>query len=130
MGLIRIEQMEFYSYHGCFEEERIVGNRFIVDLEMETDMSRAFETDRIGDALNYQTAYDLIKEQMKIKSYLLEHIACRILDALFRNFPELGKATVKVSKMNPPMGGKIGSVSVELSRAKGRGQKAKISKKI
>jgi dihydroneopterin aldolase len=130
MGLIRIEQMEFYSYHGCFEEERIVGNRFIVDLKMETDMARAFESDRIGDALNYQTAYDLIKEQMKIKSYLLEHIACRILDALFNKFPELEKATVKVSKLNPPMGGKIGSVSVELNRAKGKWQKAKISKKI
>lgn len=116
MGLIRIEQMEFYSYHGCFEEERIVGNRFIVDLEMETDMSRACLTDNIGDALNYQTAYDLIKGEMKSKSYLLEHIACRILDALFTNFPQLQKASVKVSKMNPPMGGKIGSVSVEISR--------------
>ena len=118
MGLIRIEQMEFYSYHGCFEEERIVGNRFIVDLEMETDMRRACETDRIGDALNYQTAYDLTKKAMKTKSYLLEHIASRILDALFSNLPELEKATVKVSKMNPPMGGKIKSVSVELFRAK------------
>lgn len=118
MGLIRIEQMEFYSFHGCFEEERIVGNRFIVDLEMETDMSRACETDQIADALNYQTAYDLIKEAMKTNSYLLEHIACRILDSLFSKFPELEKASVKVSKMNPPMGGKIKSVSVEISRAR------------
>ena len=108
--------MEFYSYHGCFEEERIVGNRFIVDLEMETDMARACKTDSIKEALNYQTAYDLVKEEMKIKSYLLEHIACRILDALFSSFPELEKASVKVSKMNPPMGGKIRSVSVELGR--------------
>jgi len=116
MGLIRIEQMEFYSFHGCFEEERIVGNRFIVDLEMETDMSRACATDRIENALNYQTAYDLVKKEMKTNSYLLEHIACRILDALFSNFPELEKASVKVAKMNPPMGGKIRSVSVEISR--------------
>ena len=118
MGLIRIEQMEFYSFHGCFEEERIVGNRFIVDLEMETDMSHACETDQIADTLNYQTAYDLIKEAMKTNSYLLEHIACRILDSLFSKFPELEKASVKVSKMNPPMGGKIKSVSVEISRSR------------
>lgn len=118
MGLIRIEQMEFYSFHGCFEEERIVGNRFIVDLLMETEMSQACKTDRISDALNYQVAYDLVKAEMKTKSYLLEHIAGRILDALFNNFPELEKASVKVSKMNPPMGGKIGSVSVEISRTK------------
>ena len=114
--------MEFYSFHGCFEEERIVGNRFIVDLEMETEMTRACETDRIDDALNYQTAYDLIKTEMKTNSYLLEHIAGRILDALFSQFPQLEKASVKVSKMNPPMGGKIRAVSVELKKV--RGQKA------
>ncbi len=118
MGQIRIEQMEFYSFHGCFEEERIVGNSFIVDLLMETDMKRACETDRIDDALNYQTAYDLVKLEMKEKSYLLEHIACRILDALFKKFPNLDKATVKVSKMTPPMGGKIKAVSIEISRTR------------
>ncbi len=116
MGQIRIEQMEFYSFHGCFEEERIVGNRFIVDLTLETNMERACQTDRIQDALNYQIAYDLVKQEMKTNSYLLEHIACRILDVLFEKFPELEKASVKVSKMNPPMGGKIGAVSVEINR--------------
>jgi len=116
MGQIRIEQMEFYSFHGCFEEERIVGNRFLVDLTMETDMKKAATSDRIEDALNYQTAYDLVKMEMKTSSYLLENIAKRILDALFDSFDQLDKATVKVSKMNPPMGGKIRSVSVEISR--------------
>lgn len=116
MGRIRIEQMEFYSYHGCFEEERIVGNRFVVDLEMYTDMTRPCASDRIQDALNYQTAYDLVKQEMKTNSYLLEHIASRILDALFARFPQLESASIKVSKMNPPMGGKIGAVSVEIRR--------------
>lgn len=116
MGLIRIEQMEFYSFHGCYEEERIVGNRFIVDLELETDCSKPCKTDNIRDTLNYQTAYDLVKEEMKSKSYLLEHIACRILDRLFAEFPQLDRASVKVAKLNPPMGGKIGAVSVELER--------------
>jgi len=55
---------------------------------------------------------------MKEKSYLLEHIACRILDALFKKFPNLDKATVKVSKMTPPMGGKIKAVSIEISRTR------------
>ena len=116
MGLIRIEKMEFYSFHGCYEEERIVGNRFIVDLELETDCSEAARTDRIADALNYQTAYELVKEEMKIRSYLLEHIASRILDRLFEQFPMLERARIKVSKLNPPMGGKIGAVSVEIER--------------
>ena len=116
MGIIQIEQMEFYSYHGHYEEERIVGNRFIVDLKMETDCKKAAVTDELDDALDYQRAYDVVKEEMKEKSYLLEHIAGRILDALFAHFPELDQADVKVSKLNPPMGGKINAVSVELSR--------------
>jgi len=122
MGIIRIEQMEFYSYHGHYEEERIVGNRFIVDLSMETDCRKASISDKLKDALDYQKAYDVIKEEMKEKSYLLEHIAGRILDALFINFDELEKAEVKVSKLNPPMGGKIRAVSVTLSRQKAEGR--------
>lgn len=118
MGIIRIENMEFYSYHGHFREEQIVGNKFIVDLTLETDMTRATASDNLDDAVDYQTAYLLVKREMDKKSYLLENIAGRILDALFNELPGIMKATVKVSKMNPPMGGKIGSVSVTQSREK------------
>ncbi len=116
MGLIQIEGMEFYSFHGHFKEEQIVGNRFIVDLTLETDMSKPMESDNLRDALNYQRAYEIVKIQMDKKSHLLEHIAGRILDALFDEMEGISKATVKVSKMNPPMGGKIHSVSVVTSR--------------
>lgn len=125
MGIIKIEQMEFYSYHGHYEEERIVGNRFIVDLTLETDCKKAAITDELDDALDYQRAYEVVKEEMKKKSYLLEHIAGRILDVLFAHFPELDKADVKVSKLNPPMGGKINAVSVTLQRHKARGKRLK-----
>jgi 7,8-dihydroneopterin aldolase/epimerase/oxygenase len=116
MGLIQIDGMEFYSFHGHYKEEQIVGNRFLVDLTIETDMSKPMESDNLKDALNYQRAYELIKMQMEQKSHLLEHIAGRILDALYSEMEGIKKATVKVSKMNPPMGGKINSVSVVMSR--------------
>ncbi|HAN19108.1 MAG: dihydroneopterin aldolase [Bacteroidetes bacterium GWC2_33_15] len=116
MGQIQIENMEFYAYHGCFKEEQIVGNRFLVDLTIETDMNIPSKTDNINDALNYQTAYELVKQEMQKKSHLLEHIAGRILDVLYVKFNSIRKATVKVSKMNPPMGGKMERVSVTMSR--------------
>jgi 7,8-dihydroneopterin aldolase/epimerase/oxygenase len=116
MGLIQIEGMEFYSFHGHYKEEQIVGNRFLVDLTIETDMSKPMESDNLKDALNYQRAYELVKMQMEQKSHLLEHIAGRILDALYSEMDGIKKATVKVSKMNPPMGGKINSVSVVMSK--------------
>lgn len=116
MGLIQIENMEFYAFHGHYREEQIVGNRFIVDLNIETDMSVPSKSDNLKDAVNYQKAYQIVKAQMEKKSYLLENIAGRILEALYSELQGIKKATVKVSKMNPPMGGKIGSVSVTMEK--------------
>jgi dihydroneopterin aldolase len=116
MGLIKIENMEFYSFHGHFKEERIVGNKFLVDLTIETDMELPAASDNLKDAVNYQRVYEIVKSQMEVKSHLLEHIAGRILDAIYTEMKGIEKITVKVSKMNPPMGGKIGSVSILLTR--------------
>jgi len=116
MGLIQIENMEFYSFHGHFKEERIVGNKFLVNLTIETDMKTPAESDNLKDAVNYQRVYEIVKQQMEMKSHLLEHIAGRILDAIYSEMKGITKAIVTVSKMNPPMGGKIGSVSVIMER--------------
>ncbi len=116
MGLIQIEGMEFYAYHGCFEEEQIVGNKFLIDLSIEADCDKASKTDNLSDAVNYQTAYTIVKKEMDKKSHLLENIAQRILDSLYKNLPSITKAWVKVSKINPPMGGKIEKVSLTLGK--------------
>ena len=116
MGLIRIEDMEFYAFHGHYREEQIVGNHFMVDVTMETDTGRAGESDDLKDTLNYQKAYLIVKREMETTSNLLEHIATRILNSLYAEMPGIRKATVKVSKINPVMGGKIGRVSVEIGR--------------
>jgi dihydroneopterin aldolase len=116
MGQIKIENMEFYSFHGHFREEQIVGNKFLVDLIIETDMKIPAESDNLRDAVDYQRIYQITKIQMEKKSHLLEHIAGRIIDAIYAEMTGILKVTVKVAKMNPPMGGKIGSVSVVMSR--------------
>jgi len=116
MGLIQIKNMEFYAFHGHFKEEQIVGNRFLVDLTIETDMKIPSESDSLKDAVNYQKVYEIVKIQMGKKSHLLEHIAGRILEAIHSEMDGIKKATVKVSKMNPPIGGKIGSVSVVMEK--------------
>ncbi|NMC37206.1 MAG: dihydroneopterin aldolase [Bacteroidales bacterium] len=116
MGYIHIENMEFYAFHGHYKEEQKVGNKFMVDLVIETDMTKPAESDNLKDAVNYQQAYQIVKRQMEKKSYLLENIAGRILNAIYEEMEGIKKATVKVAKINPPMGGKIGSVSVTLER--------------
>lgn len=116
MGIIDIEGMHFYAYHGHYEAEQIVGNSFIVDLTLETNCDRAAESDNLEDALNYQVVYEIVQKEMQQKSKLLENVAKRILDALYLSFPSIEKAKIKVSKLNPPMGGQIEKVSVTLKR--------------
>ncbi|MDX9942114.1 MAG: dihydroneopterin aldolase [Bacteroidales bacterium] len=116
MGKIILEQMEFYAYHGCFQEEQIIGNRFVVQLELETNTTAAETSDKLLDTVNYQQVYNLVRAQMDLKSHLLEHVARRILDAISDTFPTIISMKVRISKMNPPLGGKMQAVSVELAR--------------
>lgn len=116
MGIIEIEGMEFYAYHGCFTEEQIVGNKFMVDLKIEADCDKAKISDNIKDAVNYQTAYEIVKEEIEQKSHLLENIAHRILEKLFEKLDGIQTASVKIAKINPPLGGKIKNVNVTLTK--------------
>lgn len=108
--------MEFYAFHGHYKEEQIVGNKFLIDLTLETDLEPASKSDQLVDAADYQIAYRLVAREMKVKSNLLENIAGRILDSVFREMKGIASAKVRIRKMNPPMGGQIGSVGVEMSR--------------
>jgi len=116
MSVILLENMEFYAYHGCFKEEQVIGNRFIVNLSVEVDTSEAEKSDSLKDTVNYQAVYETVKAKMTSKSHLLEHLGRQILDALEEGFPEIRHMKLKVSKMNPPMGGSMQSVSLEMER--------------
>lgn len=112
MGIIQIEGMEFYAYHGCFEEEQIIGTNFLADISLETDFTLASQTDDLAGTIDYVKVYDLLKEEMKIKSKLLEHLANRIIDRIKSNFPSVATVEIKLAKLNPPIRGKVRQVSV------------------
>ena len=112
--MISVEGMEFFAYHGCFKEEQIIGTKFMVDVFLETDTGGAEFTDDLHKTVNYQAVYLIVKEVMAVKSRLLEHVGRRILDRIGQEFPQVTSCRVKVSKMNPPVGGKVGKVCVEL----------------
>ncbi len=114
MATISIEGMEFYAYHGCFAEEQLIGTWFVVDLFMETDTTEAERTDQLDKTVNYLEVYQLVKREMETNSKLLEHVGRRILNAVKNNYPQITDATVKVRKMNPPLGGKMDFVSLTI----------------
>ena len=105
--------MEFYAYHGHFEEEQKIGTRFSVDLTMEVDTSKAELSDELDDTVDYSAVYQVVKEQMMIPSKLLEHVGRRILNTIKERFPDVKDAQLKVRKMNPPLGGKMAFVALE-----------------
>ncbi len=116
MANIIIEGMEFFAYHGCFIEEQIIGNRFLVDLELNVDTTEAEKTDNLSTTINYQHVYLIVKEEMNIKSQLLENVASRIIVSVKEKYPEIQNIKVKVSKLNPPLGGKMEKVSVVIEK--------------
>lgn len=113
MDIISIEGMEFHAFIGCFEEEKIIGTRFLVDLYLSINAEKAMQSDELKDTVNYQAVYLLIKEQMNKKMNLLEHAMLNIQNAVLQKFPEIISLRCKIRKMNPPLGGQIGSVTFE-----------------
>jgi dihydroneopterin aldolase len=108
--------MEFHAFHGCLEHEQTLGNTFIVSVTMELDTTKPGKTDELEDTLNYQLVYNVIKGQMEIPSKLIEHVSQRILDNLMTGFPQINSLDVNLSKLNPPLGGKVDKVTIRLSK--------------
>ena len=106
--------MRFYVHHGCFSQERAIGTHFVVDLSFNTDTTRAEQSDSIADTVSYLDVYQTVKREMQQPSNLLEHVARRVGEAVLKEYPAVTDIKVKVSKMNPPLGGQMHSVSVEL----------------
>ena len=105
IGIIELEGMEFKAYHGVLEQEKVRGNEFVVDFRGELDLSAAAESDNLNDTLNYADIYEIVAYEMSIPSELLENVACRILKAIEKQFPQLVSFSVRVSKKRPPVEG-------------------------
>ena len=112
MGTILVTGIKCYSYHGCLEEEGIIGGNYIVDIEIETDFEEAASTDDLSKTVDYVEVHGIVKEQMAIRSKLIEHVAKRIGDALMKKITGINNVVVKVAKLNPPVNGDVQQVSV------------------
>ncbi len=110
--------MEFHAYHGCMEHEQLLGNTFLVTISMDLNTNVAEQSDQLDDTLNYKLVYDVVKKQMNIPSKLIEHLAERLTDRLMQHFQQINFLKVKISKLNPPLGGRVGSVFVEMEKSR------------
>ena len=110
--------MVFYGYHGTADEEKELGGRFEVDLELKTNLSKAIESDHIEDTINYVEIYKLVKNIVtESKYHLIEALAGQIIKSIFENY-RLDEVTIRLRKPNVPLHGVVDTVEVEITRIK------------
>ena len=114
MGIIKLQSIKTFSYHGCLVEESKIGSDYIVNLEVKSDLRKSSETDDLKDTVDYVHLNKIVVEEMAIRSKLLEHVACRIIQRIFIEIPSVSRIIVGVSKINPPIGGDVKAVTIEM----------------
>jgi dihydroneopterin aldolase len=100
------------------KEEMLIGSDYRVDLEISADLSQPAASDQLSETVDYVHLNNIIKEEMTVRSNLLEHVAKRIIDRIFNEIKEVTEVEVEVAKINPPIGGDVESVSVKLSSSR------------
>ena len=114
MGTIKLQNIRVYTNHGCLVEEEKIGSDYIVNLEIKTDLRKSSETDDLNDTVDYVQLNDIVTSEMSIRSKLLEHVAHRIIKRIFDEIPSVSRILLAVSKINPPIGGDVEQVTIEM----------------
>ncbi len=112
MGKVSLEGIEFHAYHGAFPEESVLGNRFTLDLDLETDFSDAMISDHLSDTVDYAKLYSLIKARMEEKVKLLEHLGYLIVKDIVKSYPDTKTVNLTLKKHHPALGGLVKHSSV------------------
>lgn len=114
MGTIKLQNIRTFSFHGCLTEEAKIGSDYRVDLEIKTDLRKSAQTDELSDTVDYVLLNGIVVEEMAIRSKLLEHVAQRIIQRIFNEIPAVSRILLAVSKLNPPIGGDVEAVTIEM----------------
>lgn len=115
---ISLSGLRFYAYHGAEPQEAVVGGWFTVDVTIKTDATMAVRKDDLLGTINYATVAAIVKEQMQIRSALLEHVAGRIAQSVLDAFDVIKTVTVTVGKEHPPVGVPCSSSGFTLTATK------------
>jgi len=116
LGIIKVNNIKLYAFHGCLNEEAKIGSEYKVDVKVKANLKKSAKTDELSDTVDYVHLNHIVKEEMAIRSKLLEEVAQRILNRFFTELKMIQKATVSVSKINPPIGGNVEEVVIILTK--------------
>ena len=113
MGLIKIEGIRVFSYHGHLPEEAILGGHFIVNVWVTLDTSKVEKTDNLKDTIDYVKIIEIVEEQMAIRANMIEVPAKRIVDSIL-TLQKTQKVKVEVEKVQPPIDSVFDKISVTI----------------
>jgi dihydroneopterin aldolase len=114
-NIIRIRKATFYGYHGVKSEEQSVGGKFEADVDIYTDFTDAAIEDNLDKTIDYHEVYSFMYHlALEQKYYLIEALASKIADELLKKFNRIDKIVVRIRKNNPPLGGVVDCVEVEI----------------
>ena len=116
MGTIRVKNIRVYAYHGCLVEEGKIGSDYRIDLKVKANLKPSAKSDNLADTVDYVHLNRIVKEEMAIRTKLLETVAKLILDRILLEIPKADEARIKVSKLNPPIGGNVEMVSILMTQ--------------
>lgn len=114
MGIVHVNGIRVYGYHGCMDEEAAIGQEYQVDVRVHTDFGKSVQSDELDDTVDYVDVHSIVRREMAIRSKLIEHVAWRIGTGIKTEIKSVDQVWVKVTKFNPPIGGQSDSVAVEL----------------
>jgi dihydroneopterin aldolase len=115
MGIIKVENIRVFAHHGCLQEETKIGSDYRVDLKVEANLQTSAKSDKLVDTVDYVLLNRIVSDEMGKPTYLLETVGKRILDRIFKESELVKKATVWVSKLNPPIGGDVEKVTIKMT---------------
>ena len=111
MNRIEVNGIKLYAYHGCLKEEGAIGGHYIVDVTIDTYFSVAAETDDLSKTVDYVDVNRIVKEEMAIRSKLIEHVGQRIIERI-KTLNKVENVLVKVTKISPPINGDVNNVAI------------------
>lgn len=100
---IFLNDIRLHAYHGVMEQERTVGNDFLISVELEADVERAGETDCLEDTISYADVAQVVRQEMAVASQLVEHVATRIARRLLHDFVKARSVRIRITKLSPPI---------------------------
>lgn len=120
MGVILVEGICCFSYHGCMDEEARIGTDYEIDVKLNTDFSKSMVSDDLKDTVDYVLISQIVQQEMAIRSELIEHVGKRIIDRILAEASGVDYVEVLLRKLNPPINGDVTSVSVIVSSEDGK----------